>query len=162
MSYAPPNVTREWEIELVPNRPDWQAFGACRGMDPDIFYPQRGEAYTTALNVCRRCRVREECLEYALEETWQVGIWGGMSAKQRQALRRSQPMPGQKPRLRTEDKDPQLAAEIRAMHAAGCSLREIARRIGISVETTRRIAKTVTVEADLQTSAPVTSRAGAL
>ncbi len=69
-------------------RPEWMADGACRGLDPDIFYPERGDDAAEAKKVCRRCTVSEECLTYALETVEPHGIWGGTSAKERERMRR--------------------------------------------------------------------------
>ena len=70
---------------------DWRQHAACRGMKPALFYPARGEDARQALAVCATCTVRTECLEAALAEEhsqWTAGVRGGMSAKQRRALRK--------------------------------------------------------------------------
>jgi len=67
---------------------DWQAWGACRGLDPGIFFPGPEDDYEEALAVCRTCRVREECLQYALENRERFGIWGGTTERQRRRLMR--------------------------------------------------------------------------
>lgn len=69
-------------------RTDWIARAACRGMPPALFYPERGEAITPALEVCATCSVAVECLEHALAEGERRGIWGGTSERQRRALRK--------------------------------------------------------------------------
>lgn len=38
--------------------------------------------------VCRRCPVREQCLEWALETGQSIGVWGGTSETERRALKR--------------------------------------------------------------------------
>lgn len=38
-------------------------------------------------SVCNRCDVREECLEYAMENDERFGIWGGMTARERVRLK---------------------------------------------------------------------------
>ena len=72
----------------MPERPDWQHEGACVGVDPDLFYPNRGAPTGVAQRVCAGCAVRVECLEYALTNNEHYGIWGGMSERQRQRIRR--------------------------------------------------------------------------
>ena len=70
-------------------RPAWHQHGACRGADPNLFFPERGESVKEAKAVCARCPVRAECLEYALENHEVVGIWGGLSARERRQLSRT-------------------------------------------------------------------------
>jgi len=38
--------------------------------------------------VCRRCDVREQCLQWALETGQDAGVWGGLSEDERRALKR--------------------------------------------------------------------------
>lgn len=40
-----------------------------------------------AERVCSRCAVRSDCLEFALA-SWQQGVWGGKSEKERRSIRR--------------------------------------------------------------------------
>ncbi len=69
-------------------KPGWQDFANCLGVDPDLFFPERGASTREAKEVCRGCVVREDCLEYALENGEKFGIWGGMSERERRRLRR--------------------------------------------------------------------------
>lgn len=68
---------------------DWRQHASCRGVDPDLFYPSRGEASTPAKEICGTCPVQDECREYALDNDEKFGIWGGLSEKQRRQLRRT-------------------------------------------------------------------------
>ena len=67
----------------------WQAQANCMGVDPDLFFPERGASTREAKEVCRGCVVREDCLEYALANGEKFGIWGGMSERERRRLRRA-------------------------------------------------------------------------
>ena len=67
----------------------WQTKSNCMGVDPDLFFPDRGASTREAKEVCRGCVVREECLEYALSNGEKFGIWGGMSERERRRLRRA-------------------------------------------------------------------------
>lgn len=67
---------------------DWRADAACIGVDPDLFYPQRGEDTKAPKAICRGCEVRFECLEFALEHGEKFGIWGGESERARRRIRR--------------------------------------------------------------------------
>jgi len=65
----------------------WQEQARCRGVDPRVFYPERGGSASPARRLCSSCGVRLECLEYALLMNERFGIWGGMSEQERRALR---------------------------------------------------------------------------
>ncbi|MEY2476795.1 MAG: WhiB family transcriptional regulator, redox-sensing transcriptional regulator [Actinomycetota bacterium] len=70
-------------------RPSWQDQANCMGVDPDLFFPERGASTREAKEVCRGCVVREDCLEYALANGEKFGIWGGMSERERRRIRRA-------------------------------------------------------------------------
>ncbi len=67
---------------------DWRHDALCRGMDPDLFFPERGEPTRQAKEVCAACPVREVCLAYALDNGERHGLWGGASELQRRKMRR--------------------------------------------------------------------------
>jgi WhiB family redox-sensing transcriptional regulator len=66
----------------------WKDASNCLGVDPDLFFPERGASTREAKEVCRGCEVREDCLEYALQNGEKFGIWGGMSERERRRIRR--------------------------------------------------------------------------
>ena len=66
----------------------WKMEGLCRGIDSDIFFPERGASTRLAKAVCRKCEVSEECLEYAVNNGEKFGIWGGLSERERRAIRK--------------------------------------------------------------------------
>jgi WhiB family redox-sensing transcriptional regulator len=73
--------------ELV-NRPAWHFEAACRGRDPALFFPARGEGGPfAALAYCEGCSVRSQCLAAALEVP-STGVWGGTTGLERRGLRR--------------------------------------------------------------------------
>ncbi|MEU0119265.1 WhiB family transcriptional regulator [Streptomyces bobili] len=72
---------------------DWRQRAACRQEDPELFFPigTSGPALLQteqAKAVCRRCPVRAQCLEWALETDQSLGVWGGTSETERRALKR--------------------------------------------------------------------------
>ena len=69
-------------------RGGWQARANCMGVDPDLFFPERGSSTREAKEVCRGCVVRVECLEFAISNGEKFGIWGGMSERERRRVRR--------------------------------------------------------------------------
>ena len=66
----------------------WQEKANCLGVDPDLFFPERGASTREAKAVCRGCEVRGDCLEYALAHGEKFGIWGGLSERERRRVRR--------------------------------------------------------------------------
>lgn len=66
---------------------NWEIEGLCAGLDPALFFPERGESTEPARSVCAICPVQRDCLEDALERNERFGIWGGTSARERQQLR---------------------------------------------------------------------------
>lgn len=61
---------------------DWHKDAACRGLDPDLFFPERGTTAGPAKAVCKTCPVKAECYEAGKHEHY--GVWGGMTRKERQ------------------------------------------------------------------------------
>lgn len=66
----------------------WALDGLCNQVDPDIFFPEKGESTRPAKRICQSCPVIAECLEYALANNERFGIWGGLSERERRRLRR--------------------------------------------------------------------------
>ncbi|HUY87080.1 MAG TPA: WhiB family transcriptional regulator [Acidimicrobiales bacterium] len=77
--------------------PDWQSKANCLGVDPDLFFPERGASTKEAKGVCKGCVVREDCLEYALANGEKFGIWGGMSERERRRIRRARALAARRP-----------------------------------------------------------------
>jgi len=78
---------------------NWRADAACKGMDTELWFPPREkELYkpiaTISKGICLgkngrpECPVRKECLMYSESMNEQYGIWGGLSHRERNALRR--------------------------------------------------------------------------
>lgn len=66
----------------------WRYRGACRGLDPDIFYPVSDEEAGPAKDVCASCTVRQQCLEFALANREREGVWGGATERERRRILR--------------------------------------------------------------------------
>ena len=64
----------------------WRQRAACRGVDPDIFYPVSDEEAEAAKAICVQCTVREMCLEYALMNRERDGVWGGATERERRRI----------------------------------------------------------------------------
>ena len=70
---------------------NWQQYAACRGCDPDIFFPRRGKDVHEPKTICAGCPVLEECREWATFYGERQGIWGGLSWNERRRARRGLP-----------------------------------------------------------------------
>ncbi|MFJ7305218.1 WhiB family transcriptional regulator [Streptomyces sp. NPDC099088] len=68
----------------------WGDAAACRGIDADELFVQ-GAAQSRAKALCTACRVRTECLAYALDHRIEYGVWGGMTERERRGLLRRRP-----------------------------------------------------------------------
>lgn len=85
-------MTDIWSLSLLVAADEdrsWQRQANCMGVDPDLFFPERGSSTREAKEVCRGCVVREDCLEYAIVHSEKFGIWGGLSERERRRIRRS-------------------------------------------------------------------------
>lgn len=67
---------------------DWMRRAACKDADPDLFFrpvykwgttPRDTGRVTQALEFCKVCEVRAECLDYAHDNNIRMGVWGGRS-----------------------------------------------------------------------------------
>ena len=77
-----------WDLTLLVD--DWRHRAACRGEDPELFFPSgtSGPALAQveqAKAVCQRCLVAEQCLAEALRRQ-EYGIWGGTTEGERAEL----------------------------------------------------------------------------
>jgi WhiB family transcriptional regulator, redox-sensing transcriptional regulator len=74
---------------------EWRTAGACASADPDLFFPiltmERAAAQIAqARRICTGCRVRRQCLEFALETGEKEGVWGGTTPEERARIRREE------------------------------------------------------------------------
>ena len=67
---------------------EWMADGRCREVSPTVFFPNDGIGVQVAQRVCAECSVREACLEYALDNRIDHGVWGGTSERERRRILR--------------------------------------------------------------------------
>jgi WhiB family redox-sensing transcriptional regulator len=66
----------------------WMSQARCRGLTPQEFFPSDGVGVERARQFCGGCPVRPECLEYALEQRIDHGVWGGCSERERRRILR--------------------------------------------------------------------------
>ncbi len=63
----------------------WMADAACRDADLDVFFDtvRNPDTLADAKRICKRCPVRDDCLDYALATDQTDGIWGGTTDRER-------------------------------------------------------------------------------
>ncbi len=93
----PVPASGEWDCESVDFmdllerlRPPWMRRGACRDHPELTWFPEHGALGNPAaasIAICRECRVRTECLGYAVDRPELRGIWGATSERGRERLR---------------------------------------------------------------------------
>jgi WhiB family transcriptional regulator, redox-sensing transcriptional regulator len=75
-------------VSLAGQRGGWQELALCAQVDPELFFPDKGESSRPAKRVCGACEVRAECLHDALDRGERFGVWGGLSERERRVLER--------------------------------------------------------------------------
>ncbi|MCU1392973.1 MAG: putative WhiB family transcriptional regulator [Ilumatobacteraceae bacterium] len=76
---------KDW-VDVSPKVIVWRELGACRGLDPSMFYPDEEDDAATAKAVCQQCDVRIACLEHALASREKQGVWGGATERERRRI----------------------------------------------------------------------------
>ena len=66
------------------NTAPWMRSALCRQVDPDVFHPQGPNTSQRAKDVCAECPVIKECLDHAIAQREEWGVWGGMTFVERQ------------------------------------------------------------------------------
>ena len=107
----------------------WRELAACRGADLNLFFPERGETAGPARQVCAACPVRQACLDYAITNRITHGIWGGLTERERRALRSGWVRASRRERDRA----------ILAAEAAGYMAVAIGRSFGLSRTSVTRV-----------------------
>lgn len=76
-------------LDIDPGELAWQEDGICKQTDPEAFFPEQGGSVEAPKAICEGCPVREACLQYALDNDEQFGIWGGLTRRERIQLLKS-------------------------------------------------------------------------
>lgn len=87
MTIPLPRITSPGTITDTPD--EWMTDAVCAEVDPDSFFPEKGEKSREARKLCNTCPVATECLAYALRHDIRYGLYGGLTARERHALRRT-------------------------------------------------------------------------
>jgi len=67
---------------------EWMAEGRCNEVSPSVFFPSDGVGVDAARKICHDCAVKGPCLEYALVNRIDHGVWGGTSERERRRILR--------------------------------------------------------------------------
>jgi len=67
---------------------EWMTKGRCRTEPPSTFFPSDGVGVEIARRICADCPVKAACLEYALRNGIDHGVWGGTSERERRRIAR--------------------------------------------------------------------------
>lgn len=116
----------------------WMEHAECKGCDPELMFPQRGDMQTLRLAkaTCAECPVRGECLDYALAIPERNGVWGGLSERERLRLRRHRGA------LTSS-----TAARVTAILEEGpMTTRDVASRLGMTAGYAQDILRTLTID----------------
>lgn len=110
------------------------ARGPCQD-DPDLWFS--GDAYDrqTARTVCASCPMKDPCLETAIRNAEQFGIWGGLTPEERSTLieRKGKGKPKARRQVARMDVE-----DIRRQALARHTLTQIAQELGVQPESVMR------------------------
>lgn len=80
---------------VLAEMPEWMNDALCAQVDDDLFFPKKGGSVTDAKSVCAACPVRQQCLDYAVDNDEWFGIWGGLTERERRKVKRDRRTPEQ-------------------------------------------------------------------
>lgn len=73
---------------------DWPNESACGPEDAELFFAEKGYGKSedpdvlAAKEICKKCPVKVECLEWALSHNEPFGIWGGLTPSERRRIKK--------------------------------------------------------------------------
>ena len=67
----------------------WMQHGSCSSTlyDPEWWFSDGDNNQQVALNICRYCKVRDLCADFAIQHNIVDGIWGGFTPAQRRDIK---------------------------------------------------------------------------
>lgn len=66
----------------------WRAVARCRDEESVTWFPHDSMGVEIAKAICAECPVQDHCLDYALRNGLDHGVWGGASERERRGIRR--------------------------------------------------------------------------
>lgn len=70
-------------------RQPWRSLASCHGADPALFHPKNPDRMGDAASYCGICPVRLHCLDFALVQERQDGIYGGFTERERTVAKKT-------------------------------------------------------------------------
>ena len=67
---------------------EWMKQGNCIGFPVEVMIPIDKSGVDRARKICADCVVKDVCLEYALLNNIEHGVWGGTSERQRRGIKK--------------------------------------------------------------------------
>lgn len=67
--------------------PEWMDSALCTQVGTELFFPPKGNKNIPAKRICNACPVAAECLQFALDNDIEYGIYGGLSRFDRVRLK---------------------------------------------------------------------------
>jgi WhiB family redox-sensing transcriptional regulator len=61
---------------------------ACKDVDRNVFFAVDVAGVNAAKAICTTCPIRQLCLDYAIENNEEHGVWGAKSERERKRLRK--------------------------------------------------------------------------
>jgi WhiB family transcriptional regulator, redox-sensing transcriptional regulator len=126
-------------VERADGERDWRLDAACAEVDPELFFPEPGQApqAAAAKQVCAGCAVRGPCLEAAVHGPQarddHTGIFAGTTARDRVRLR-GRPSMAEGTRFLHDRTAAEQALALANQH----SIDRAARQLGVSKQALRR------------------------
>jgi hypothetical protein len=105
-----------------PEHEPWMDLAVCATTDPDLFFPEKDMPAEPAKRVCAGCPVAGKCLDYAIVNRIDHGVWGGKSVLERRRIGGG----------RGRHHNPGLVAAVERLVGAGLMDVEIAPLVGVS------------------------------
>ena len=79
---------------LIHKNHEWRDRASCLGLETNGFIHEENMKgknqlahYQEAIEICKQCPVRSECLAFAVEYKCSSGVWGGLIPDQRKGLK---------------------------------------------------------------------------
>jgi len=64
----------------------WQFQAMCRVEDSNIFFSECDSKVARAKAICSTCPVQKQCLDFAISNNEEAGIFGGLTPNERKSL----------------------------------------------------------------------------
>lgn len=112
---------------------NWRDDALCRQVDPELWFPAKGDPGTEAKQICGLCPARAECLEFAIETVQRAGIWGGKGDRELRKIRFQRGL--------TESPKRVSVGRVYELADRGWAVAAIAVEVGCHVDSVRRVLK---------------------